>query len=343
MGKRNVGIAGCGAIAEDHVRALKSIENLHIVALCDIDQETVSRRAKEWNVDHCYTNFPDMLDHEDISIVSILTPPQTHASMTIEAIHHGVNVLLEKPFTMSSTDAEMVLEALKGSTIKLTVDYNALLSATMMKALALVRKLAIGQVLGMEVKLFLTKDDPMASNEKHWCHKLPGGRFGEMLAHPVYLLQSVLGERLDVVKVLAEKRGSYDWMPQDELYVLLTNNRGMGRIYLSANAPRQVFLIDIYGTEKILNIDLLNGTLIILGHRTLSKSDSAIDCLSVAMELFLQTIQNIITYRHERGQDAFRRAYTSLVDSIEGKGEPLVNANMAYNTVKIVEEICRAM
>jgi len=88
--------------------------------------------------------------------------------------------------------------------VKLTVDYNALFSRTMMKALDLVTQIAVG-VLRMEVRMLHTKEDAMAANSKHWRHKLPGGRFGEMFAHPVYLLQAFPGDALEPACVLAEK------------------------------------------------------------------------------------------------------------------------------------------
>jgi len=92
------------------------------------------------------------------------------------------------------------------------------------------------------------------------------------------------------------------------------------------------------------NIDLLNGTLVMRRHRTMSKIDSAMESLSVASKLLFQAMRNTLTYlRHERGQGALGRAYTSLVDSIEGRGELVINANLACNTVKIVEEICKVI
>jgi predicted dehydrogenase len=339
-----MGIAGCGAIAEEHLEVLRSIEALDVVALCDIDQGAVNRVSKKWNIGRCYTNFSLMLEKEDLSVVSILTPPQTHASMAIEAIRRGINVLVEKPLTMSTSEAGSILDALKGSHVKLTLNYNALLNKRMMKALTLIRESAIGQVLAMEVRMLQTKDDPMAADVKHWCHRLPGGRFGEMLAHPVYLLQSVLGNSMDLVRVLPEKRGGFDWMRYDELHVLLQAGKGIGRIYASFNAPRPAYLIDIYGTERILNIDLLNGTLMMLRHRTESKIDSAMDSLVISGELLFQTIRNSLAYlRRGWGQEPLQRAYTSLIDSIEGREELVVNADMAYNTVNIVEEICKAL
>jgi predicted dehydrogenase len=342
--KKELAMAGCGAIAKEHLKVLSKIDTIKLVALCDIDEKTVVRTAKEWNVNRWYTNFSEMLKNEDVSIVSILTPPQVHASMAIEAIKRGTNVLLEKPLTMTTGEAELILEALRDTPVKLTLNYNALLNDTMMKALAIIRESEIGQILGAEVRMLHTKNDPMASDERHWCHKLPGGRFGEMLAHPVYLLQSIIGDRMSIEKIFADKRGSYDWMRYDELYAMLHGNNGTGQIYVSFNAPRPAYLIDIYGTQRVLNIDLMNQTLIVLGSRRLSKTGSAMDNLNKSGELFFQTLQNASRYLfRESGQGALTRAYTSLLDSIEGRKQLVVTPEMAYNTVKVVEEMCKTI
>jgi predicted dehydrogenase len=47
--------------------------------------------------------------------------------MAIEAIRHGINLLIEKPLTMNTSEAELILEALKGSQVKVTLNYNAIL------------------------------------------------------------------------------------------------------------------------------------------------------------------------------------------------------------------------
>jgi predicted dehydrogenase len=250
--------------------------------------------------------------------------------------------LVEKPLTTTTSEAELILKALRGTYVKLTLNYNALLNETMMKALRLVENSAAGQVLGVEVRMLHTKDDQMASDEKHWCHKMPGGRFGEMLAHPIYLLQSMLGNNLEVEKILTDKRGNHSWMRHDELYVLLHSNNGIGQIHVSFNSPRPAFLVDVYGTEKILKIDLMNQTLLALGHRTLSKKDSAMDTLGVSRELFSQTMRNSWRYLlRQRGHDALERAYASLVGSIEEDRPLLVTPEMAYHTVRIEEGICK--
>ena len=342
--RKKLAIVGCGAIAREHIKISRMIDSIDLVALCDIDKDAVARMSREGGVARTYTDFSKMLENEDLSIVSILTPPQFHAPMAIAAIEKGINVLSEKPLTITSTEAELILKALQNTGVKLTVDYNALFSRAMMKAMDLVRQGTIGEVLGVEVRMLQTKENSMAANQKHWSHKIPGGRFGEMLAHPVYLLQTILGNNLETVNVLTDKRGSYVWMRCDELYVLLRGAKGIGRIYASFNAVRDVYQIDIFGTQKILNIDLLNQTLVTLGYRAISRIASAKDCFDIAWQLIFETAKNTFFFlRRERGQDALRKVYTSLLDSIDARRELVVSPDMAYHTVKIVEEICRAM
>ena len=182
----------------------------------------------------------------------------------------------------------------------------------------------------------------MAATENHWCHKLPGGRFGEMLTHPIYLIQSFLGDDLDVREILPFKRGKFSWMPHDELHVTLQNDKSPGHFYISFNAPRPAVLVDVYGSKRILKIDVLNQTIIEQGARSLSKVDSFKDSLGISYKISSSITKNALEYfLRARGEFSFRYAYTSFEKSIRENTAPLVTPTMAYNTVKITEEICR--
>jgi predicted dehydrogenase len=339
-----LGLVGCGAQAKEHLRILRKVKDVQLVALCDVDQKAVASMANEWKVDHYYTNFSEMLDNENLSLVSIITPPQSHASLIMEAITHKVNLLVEKPLAMTTSEADLILESLKGSSVKLTVSYTLLFSRAMLRALALIRNGVIGEVLGMDIKMLQANDDPMAADENHWSHRLLGGRFGEMLSHPVYLVQSILGNDLIVDRVIVEKRGNLPWMKYDELYFTLRSTRGVAQTYVSFNAPRPELLIEIFGSKKILRIDLLNQTLIEVGHKTFSKIDSAKDCLNVSGTLVFQTARNALLYLLRRaGEDPTQMAYKSIVESTMKERELIVIPEMARSTVRITEEICNKL
>lgn len=84
--KCKIAMVGCGAQAEIHLRTLEKTSGLRVVAVCDTDEEKAIKASTKFNIHPHYTDFSEMLDKEDISIVSILTPPASHAVLAIEAI-----------------------------------------------------------------------------------------------------------------------------------------------------------------------------------------------------------------------------------------------------------------
>ena len=175
--KYNSAIVGCGFIAETHLRVLKKLNSVKVVAVCDTDEKKAIATSKKWKIDHYYSDFYRMLSNEDISILSILTPPSSHAFLAVEALKHGINLVIEKPLTMETKEADSIINALRGSSAKMTVVYHWLFSKAMLKSLSLIREQEIGEVLNVYFEfVHNAKHDLMASDQNHWCHKLFGGR-----------------------------------------------------------------------------------------------------------------------------------------------------------------------
>jgi predicted dehydrogenase len=316
--------------------------NARLVAVCDISKETAARTAKEWGIPNYYTDFEKMLQETTPSIVSILTPPQFHAELATYALKSGVSTLIEKPLTMTTQDADRILNALKQSKGRMNVVYHHLFSLAGQQALRIVRTGELGDVIFASATLLHgVSDDSMGSNPTHWSHSLPGGRITEMLPHPVYLLQPFLGDNLEVDSVYTDKRGDRSWMLCDELEATLHSKNGMGSIYVSFNAPREATTLKLYGTKKILSIDLTNQTLISLGQRTRSKRASVQDVVNVSIQLISATAKNSPHFlRSTHGGYALQYAYRALMEEEEGSYRR-VAPKTAYETVRIVEDICK--
>ena len=339
-GALNVGLVGCGAIAPMHLRAIAGVSGLKLVAVCDTNEEVAATVARSWHASNFYSDFSDMLDQENLAIVAITTPVNTHVALSLRAIEKGVNVLVEKPLCESTDEAQKVLDLLKKQpTIKLTVNFNWLLGKAMMNALSFVKSEAAGDVLAVDIKITHTIEDKMSSDQNHWSHKLRGGRIAEMLAHPVYITQAALGDDLEVAGVIAEKRGPFPWMLSDELFLTLHGKSGIAQTYVSFNAPRPSVLIDFYCRNRILRVDLLNQTLLQLGHRTLSKFDSGLDCVHITSSMLWATLRNATAYAFRKPGDSLALAYHSLERSIRLNERPLVTPEMAFHNVRIVQEI----
>ncbi|NED97096.1 Gfo/Idh/MocA family oxidoreductase [Phytoactinopolyspora alkaliphila] len=109
-----IGIIGTGGIAGSHIDGyLRFTQECEIVALSDVVPDKAASRRDEFGLAgaRVYERAEDMLAAEDLNLVSITTPPATHAELTIAALRAGVDVLVEKPMAPSLEECDAMIAA----------------------------------------------------------------------------------------------------------------------------------------------------------------------------------------------------------------------------------------
>ncbi len=124
--KVRVGIIGCGWIAEAHVKSYKNCPDVEIVAGADIIPGKAAAFFVKTGVEgaHTYDSMEEMLAKENLDAVSVCTYNAQHAPCAITALKAGVNVLLEKPFTVTVEEAAAVMKAEKESGKLLSIGFQ---------------------------------------------------------------------------------------------------------------------------------------------------------------------------------------------------------------------------
>ncbi|MEM2465505.1 MAG: Gfo/Idh/MocA family oxidoreductase, partial [Candidatus Bathyarchaeia archaeon] len=223
--------------------------------------------------------------------------------------------------------------------VKLTVAHSWLFSHIMRRVIKYLRSGFTGEVAGVEVTMLHTNNDPMASNPSHWCHKLPAGRFGENLPHPIYIVRAIMGD-VEVKHFHGSKLGKYEWMPIDELRVLLENRGGQtATIYITFNAPRPETTLNIVGNEGIIHANLSNNTLIKKRYREINLAQVTMDNIKTMLDIITSSINiasAILTRRYKGMHTEFMKEF---VKSILNDGEPPVTAEEALKVVKLCEDL----
>ncbi|MDQ0338616.1 putative dehydrogenase [Caldalkalibacillus uzonensis] len=109
----NVAIIGTGAISPAHIEGyLQFPEKCRIVALCDIYPDKARQKANHYHLDaEIYADYTDMLHRTDIDLVSVCTPPYTHAQIAIDFLNAGKHVLVEKPMASSLQECDAMIGA----------------------------------------------------------------------------------------------------------------------------------------------------------------------------------------------------------------------------------------
>ena len=134
--KLRIGIIGCGWIADSHMKAYQNQPDVEIVAGADLVPGKAAKFFEKHGVEGAksdYASHKEMLDDESLALdaVSICTYNRQHAEPAIYALKKGVNVLLEKPFTVTLDEAIEVMKAEKESGKVLSIGFQPRLDANM--------------------------------------------------------------------------------------------------------------------------------------------------------------------------------------------------------------------
>ena len=340
--KLRVGVVGVGEISvESHLPVLKRLGSVELAAVCDRQLAVAKDVAAKFGIRRVYGDLSDMLLKEKLNVVDICTPPRTHASLSILAMEAGCHVLCEKPMATSVQEADQIVDSSRKNGVKFCVAHQNLCNPVVIKARELVASGAVGEILHVETRTYERRDSPLCQDRNHWCHKLPGGIFFEIIPHPVYLLQAFLKEP-ELVHVLGRKVSEREWMKNDECRVLAQGKNGLGSILCSCNSLIHGDTLDILGSELELRADLWGRTVITFEPRTPSPKSIGASNLDLSLQLFKvlgSTTSTVI--KALRGKASAHYTFISkFIDSIAENNDPPTTAEEARETVRLVEQIC---
>lgn len=125
MNMYKAGIIGCGRVANVHAGGYKKASETELIAACDIDESKLRAFSKEWEVSREYTDYKQMLEKEELDIVSICTKDDQHPSPTIKAAESGVKgIFCEKPMAYTLDEAQKMIKACDKANVKLSIDHS---------------------------------------------------------------------------------------------------------------------------------------------------------------------------------------------------------------------------
>jgi predicted dehydrogenase len=113
----SVAIVGSGNISRLHVEGYLAFPGrCKITRLADIYEEKPEQMKQNYKLDAKVSkSYKDILNDPDIDLVSICTPPYTHAEIAVDFLNAGKNVLVEKPMAASLEECDAIIAAAKKS------------------------------------------------------------------------------------------------------------------------------------------------------------------------------------------------------------------------------------
>lgn len=188
-----IGFIGCGGNARGHMGTLSKMEDVKIVAVCDLNEERAKSAAEQFGSE-AFTNHKVMLDEKDLDAVYISIPVFAHGAPEMDAMEHGLPFFVEKPVAISMEKAQEILEAVEKNNAMTCVGYQLRYSGAVDAAKAALQGKTLNMVIG-KYWCDTGRGDPNA-----WLRRMDrsGGQIVEQATHTIDMMRYLIGEVKEV-------------------------------------------------------------------------------------------------------------------------------------------------
>jgi myo-inositol 2-dehydrogenase / D-chiro-inositol 1-dehydrogenase len=108
--KLRYGIIGTGMMGREHIRNLLAIDNCEVVAISDNHAPSRAKSAELINGVTQFSDHREMLSTNELDVVIIATPNNTHLNILDDVLEAGPHVLVEKPLCTTVKDCQLAIE-----------------------------------------------------------------------------------------------------------------------------------------------------------------------------------------------------------------------------------------
>ena len=187
----NWGIIGLGNIANQFASDLLLIEEANLVAVASRDLIKAKDFAKQYNSPKAYESYEALFADDQVDIVYIATPHDSHAELTIKALENGKHVLCEKPLALSYKDAVRMTEASKKYNRFFMEAFWTRFMPSVKEVLEKVNQRIIGDVNYVKADFAFYADE--AAGGRLFDKNLGGGALYDIGVYPLFLSYLMLG------------------------------------------------------------------------------------------------------------------------------------------------------
>lgn len=299
MEKIRTAVIGAGFWGRNHIRVLSEIPEVKLVAVCDINQESLRLVENKYKV-KTYTDTIKMLENESIDAVNICVWSTKLSEEALKALKLRKHVLVEKPMAASITEAEKILKTAEKNKVFLSVGFIERFNPGVIR----LKRLIEDHGIGVPVSATVTR-------VSKWPERIGDvGVVKDTAIHDIDITRFIFNREPESVFA---NIGSLNHRYEDYAQIMLSFPDGRSA-FLESNwlTPYKVRRLKVTGSEGIATVDYMT------------------------QEIMIETPKETLTPRGE-WEEPLKLELKSFVDCIIQNKTPLVTGKDGLKALYIAE------
>lgn len=198
--RHRVAVVGAGYFSQFHLRAWQALPGVELVGLCDAQPERAAEAARGFGVPRAFSRLDEMLDATAPTLLDIVSPPASHATLLPQALSHGIATICQKPFCTDYAQAREQSERFARAGVPLVVHENFRFMPWFREARRLIDTGRLGRLHGASFRLRPGDGQgPRAYLDRQpYFQQMPRLLVAETAIHLIDSFRFLLGEVADV-------------------------------------------------------------------------------------------------------------------------------------------------
>jgi len=198
-----IGIVGAGFARNTQIPGFRDCMGARVVAIASRHREHAESVAKEFAIGYVANDWRELIEHHDVDLVSVVTPPANHCEIALAALEQRKAVLCEKPMAMNSLEAKQMVERAREAGVLALIDHELRFLKSRRCMYAMLRNGAIGTVRHCN---YVFRSDYRGVLDRPWDWwsdaAMGGGTLGAIGSHAIDSFRWMLGAEISHVSCI---------------------------------------------------------------------------------------------------------------------------------------------
>jgi len=195
-----IGIVGAGFARTTQIPGFQNCKGAKVVAITSRHREHAESVAQEFGIEHVANDWRELVERDDVDLVSVVTPPATHMEITLAALERGKAVLCEKPMALTALEAKRMTEKAREADVLALIDHELRFLNSRQKMRTMLQNGEIGNVRHCN---YLFRSDYRSVLDRAWDWwsdaAMGGGTLGAIGSHAIDSFRWVLDTEVSEV------------------------------------------------------------------------------------------------------------------------------------------------